>query len=769
MNCRRQLTIRALHGDVKAETSDKRRWKRRLRRDEWSMPPTASGWTRGSRLDAAGVAGVGGAQPSDQDATCLLWCERFRPKCVEELAVAPKKRVEIETWLCHAWETCSNSQFEAAPCAPQVALIWGPSGAGASATLDVLATQRFRATVVRWTCTDRYFDTELGSASVLESFLEFLLMVSNTPADEWRGNASFTQRSSVTHLRRQNQPGAERLGANASAGHHHDRYLAVVEDFPVGIQERDHAVYSSFQSRLLALLAGLRLPLAWILPSDPHWRARQIRFLFGGQAKLPDQLPPWVRHIEFLPVTERRIQTVLLQIAARLADARDADRFGRSSALEQITAELARRCAGDIRRAIQWMQFCFVGQAMEPIAAPGTKPTKRGRFLENWKCLSELMQHFEGNARIGLSHMIARILYDKHQAEEWQIDDEYCIDDIGRSCNADGDIGNITLPTTATECSMFLSALHENFVEHFVRIEDVALALADFSYADMMQRNKLDVEAVIALQVAVCGVRCANRCHAPARFRPIRLQPRRYGTHAIRPSSTLYDENVNDYRDATGLGRRPWEPAAFTMRSKATQLPCWTSPANDTLESAESTALFLDPIEDADSRPSRASENIGQPLRNECTRSATLLETTHVSTICAPWSSNRRRRYSVRVINDNALPMHSVSANASRISAEAGRAPGPWSDHEPAAAFAVGLASDEFGLSGEAHLPSSRRQRTSASGTSPSPAYESSVGEDTVRRARVSEALSPDIEPRDQVLHCLLDMYEKRTDHLCAS
>ncbi|KAF6001713.1 hypothetical protein F1559_002066 [Cyanidiococcus yangmingshanensis] len=571
-----------------------------------------------------------------RDVRSLLWCDAFRPCRVEELVIAPRKRVEIESWLSSCFEASADRLEHKFARPPQVGILWGPSGAGASTAIELLAKERFHATVVSWSTVDRCFDAETGYATVMESFFQFLIALSYAPS--LQPASAISSPSSIETTAARSSESTERL---AKRGHEtgSTRWLAIVEDFPVGANEHEEWADRSLQTYLLELLYQLAMPLVWIMPSDPQWRARQLRFLFGMQAKIPNQLPPWVRAIELRPATENRIQKVLLQISQELVVASIESDDAKASSVKRLARELARRSSGDVRQAIQMMQFCLMGQSTvsQDAAHWGRKRTRISVGPTFW---GALLPHLEENPSIGFCHSIARILYDKHQEEEWRSTDE-------RQSPA----SRVTLPTTASACAFFLAALHENFLDHFVSIEDATDALADFSIADLMQRDGRDASAEIAVQVAVCGVRCANRCHAPAAYRPVRLPTNRSlscsaGRFTARERRRMSDrcEGIPSAqlarRDTCSMERERW------MASSLGQ------PSDTFAWGLEQDALPHDRIQD-DDEDSTSGATKEASMGEACRIPSSRASDSNAASTCLDSSRSRRQRLAVRIVGEN--------------------------------------------------------------------------------------------------------------------
>jgi hypothetical protein len=623
--------------------------------------------------------------------------------------------------------------------------------------LELIASEQFHAGILRWSTTERCFDLENGYASVMESFFQYLLALSYMPSS---GHSSAPARPESIQTAVAHSAFASPTDAGLYQMATSDRWLAIVEDFPVGANDHEAWAGDSLRIHLLELLAQLSIPLAWILPNDPQWRSRQVRFLFGSEAKLPGQLPSWVCGIELRPATENRIHKALSCIRQELAPALLGSVASESA--ERLIRELAHRSAGDLRRAIQMMQFCLMGR---PLALP--TPThgnaSRSHTVTASAYWMRLLWHLEENAHIGLCHTIARILYDKHQAEEWQSEDWMKNRDGRIEHEPQALVSPFSLPNVASECALFLAILEENFLDHFVRVADAANALSDLSIADLIQGKGPDLSAEMAVQIAVCGVRCANQCHAPASFRPIRLPT---GRHPKQIIDRFLDSSTR-YLGRGYTGTLPllcqWGQTASFIKSELFDTWLHARMQDASKRPLRHESLSQDQIQDdledtwahTEAQGSHGAKQAGRSPSSACLEDA-----------CASRSQtfSKKRRLPVRIVGADAMAL-----SQSQSSGES------WAELQARASLQL-TASTQCAVTASSNQSVAILDETE-SGTEPKvPLHRAmtpanSVPRDALRRvgdqsqsAKTSVDLDLGFEQSDDLLHGLLDVYEKQVD-----
>ncbi|XP_064606495.1 cell cycle checkpoint protein RAD17-like [Liolophura sinensis] len=423
-----------------------------------------------------------------------LWSEKYCPQTKADLAVHPKKVGEVEMWF-------QNYQKKAGRACPLL-LLTGPAGCGKTATLKVLARE-MGLDIQEWInptnsgrsredwTVDSFTGKKLSdSESQVKVFQDFLL----------RANKYQT---------------LQIFGGSSSSGK-----VVIIEDFPNFFFKDPQ----SFHDVLRKYKQQGKCPLVFVVSDSASGQSNE-RLLFPPsiQAELN------ISNISFNPVA----MTLLTKLLTRIANSEDSQP-GKSNTFTKPTAtvveSIAMSCAGDIRGAVNALQFASLkgkgeivkGQVKVTKGTVKKGQTQRGKGLSKSKTDSGCGEGKEGalgfrDSSLFLFRALGRVLYAKRDPEDstqsltllpshlshhnrtpLQVNAEDVID----RCHISGDFFN--------------AYLHQNYLEFFSTIEDVERASEYFSIADFLtsQWAAKRLMDAYASSVAVRGLMHSN-CAGP--------------------------------------------------------------------------------------------------------------------------------------------------------------------------------------------------------------------------------------------------------------
>eukprot|EP00887_Chlorella_sp_A99_P000359 scaffold13.g359.t1 len=370
-----------------------------------------------TRAAGAPTAAPTAAPPSPAAVPGALWADKHAPRSEGDLVVHKKKVEEVRQWLEGQRATLGQ------PGVPRALVMSGPPGCGKSAVLGALAgALGFEHCEWQPPTPTLFYEFQytrsagLPYTSKLDSFEEFVLR-SKMPA------LSFQHSSSAADGGAGAAPdagGAARGGAAAAAGGGRAGgggrpKLVVVDDLPfaAGPAERE---------RLAAALGDLartsRFPLV-ICVTETSGKAQQERGLnaasgsFQGLHKDLVAVPEAAQaaSISFNPITALNTAKALRAVLER-------ERLSLPDAEVMAIAELAN---GDLRNALNTLQFVCTGQAAAPAKAPPKRGAKRkaagGRDAAAAAAVAGAARTqvaFAGrDSMLSLFHALGKLLYNK--------------------------------------------------------------------------------------------------------------------------------------------------------------------------------------------------------------------------------------------------------------------------------------------------------------------------------------------------------------------
>uniref|UniRef100_A0A8C5BTL0 RAD17 checkpoint clamp loader component n=1 Tax=Gadus morhua TaxID=8049 RepID=A0A8C5BTL0_GADMO len=392
-----------------------------------------------------------------------------------ELAVHKKKIEEVENWIrTHTDPTTSKGGI--------IALLTGPSGCGKSATVQVLAEELgFR--LQEWTNPSNVSEYRADPEAYRQTF---------EPASRFNGFLSTSQTGLFQEflLRANKYNCLQMVGEQGPK----DRKLILVEDFPNNFFRQP----GSLHDILRRFVKTRRCPLVFIvsenLSGDSH-----SRLLFPKE--IQEELS--ICNISFNPVAPTTMSKILLRIATLEA----AKTGGRLCVPDKDTLDiLCSGSSGDVRSAINSLQFSsLAGKLRSKEKGPGEAEQCIGGkdvSLFLFRALGKIL-HFKSPEEAE-QHKLPPHL-SEHQRHSLLIHPELVVERSHMSAE------------------FFNLYLHQNYLDFFSTVEDVARASEYLSDADFFTGEWASraVMAEYGSSVATRGLLHCNSAQAPVGFRPL--------------------------------------------------------------------------------------------------------------------------------------------------------------------------------------------------------------------------------------------------------
>uniref|UniRef100_A0A8C4Z2J7 RAD17 checkpoint clamp loader component n=1 Tax=Gadus morhua TaxID=8049 RepID=A0A8C4Z2J7_GADMO len=464
-------------------------------------PRKKKGETNSSAPRSSSLSVVQEPHQSDHN---VPWVDAHAPHSQAELAVHKKKIEEVENWIrTHTDPTTSKGGI--------IALLTGPSGCGKSATVQVLAEELgFR--LQEWTNPSNVSEYRADPEAYRQTF---------EPASRFNGFLSTSQTGLFQEflLRANKYNCLQMVGEQGPK----DRKLILVEDFPNNFFRQP----GSLHDILRRFVKTRRCPLVFIvsenLSGDSH-----SRLLFPKE--IQEELS--ICNISFNPVAPTTMSKILLRIATLEA----AKTGGRLCVPDKDTLDiLCSGSSGDVRSAINSLQFSSLAERglslpkKEKCLAvlPGKAACKRtqGKKRSKEKGPGEAEQCIGGkDVSLFLFRALGKILHFKSESPRKLSGQHKLPPHLSEHQRHSLLIHpELVVERSHMSAEFFNLYLHQNYLDFFSTVEDVARASEYLSDADFFTGEWASraVMAEYGSSVATRGLLHCNSAQAPVGFRPL--------------------------------------------------------------------------------------------------------------------------------------------------------------------------------------------------------------------------------------------------------
>lgn len=403
-----------------------------------------------------------------------LWCNTYAPSTQTELAVHKKKVEEVVFHL---------NAILSGKCRTPVVLLTGPCGAGKTATVRVLAKE-MGLDLQEW-----INPVQHDAVSMEDYRHEVSLFGSVASKSQSQMFRDFLLRANKY--------------ACVTADQQLKRKAILVEDFPNAFL-RDPGVFKDIVRSYCQ--KARQCPLVFIV-SDSQGSESCERKLFPRDFQMELNMVV----VSFNPITVTNISKILTKIAS--VEAKKNSKLGVNK--ETIT-ELAERNAGDIRAAINALQF-MNGKGRPQSKAKATLRTKK---LTKQASKSTKAARSGAKADIGdkdsslfLFRALGKVLYCKREEE---VSPPFLPDHLSHMQRPlPLEIPEEVVHRSHMSSELFTAFLHQNYLHFYYNVEDLVLATeylsdADYVSNDWVSRGTL---SEYSCSVATRGLMLSNGIH----------------------------------------------------------------------------------------------------------------------------------------------------------------------------------------------------------------------------------------------------------------
>ncbi|KAM4607375.1 cell cycle checkpoint protein RAD17 isoform 1-T2 [Polymixia lowei] len=437
------------------------------------------------------------------------WVDAHAPRSQAELAVHKKKIEEVENWFrAHADSKTSKGGA--------VLLLTGPSGCGKSAAVQVLA-QELGFSLQEWTNPSNLTEYSLDPDAHKHTF---------EPASRLGGLLTSSQTGLFQEfLLRANKYSCLQMAGEEEAKH---RKLILVEDFPNQFYRQP----ASLHDILRHFVKTGRCPLVFIV-SDSLSGDSSSRLLFPREVQ--EELN--ICTISFNPVAP----TTMMKVLSRIATVEAGKSGGRICVPDKAAVErLCSGSSGDIRSAINSLQFSSLADLSLEKGMSAMKKSRSAASLgktfpkeKRGKMQSKVMKERDAEQSIGgkdaslfLFRALGKILHCKRENPESTEDSKLL--NLPSHLSEHHRHRLLVDPELVVERShmsgeFFNLYLHQNYLDFFSEVEDVARATEYLSDADFLtgQWTYHNTMGEYGSSVATRGLLHSNSGQVSVGFRPL--------------------------------------------------------------------------------------------------------------------------------------------------------------------------------------------------------------------------------------------------------
>ncbi|KYQ93059.1 hypothetical protein DLAC_05670 [Tieghemostelium lacteum] len=376
-----------------------------------------------------------------------MWVDKFIPKTEEDLVVNKKKQTEVKLWLQDRLKEL-NDGIEIRE---KLLILTGPSGAGKSSLIRVLGNS-MQFEITDWEnppmvlTTDQNDQLTSPYAPQLEQFRNWLKFST-------RGASLFTK---------------SRLN------------VVLIEEYPnlSGPTQQEE-----FRKIFLQLLDSGRYPVVLVI-SDEN----------TGNSPLNQILPvyitskPTVKHVSFNCIPPVTLQKHLQKLAQL---------EGYPGIPTTQIESFVRDCAGDVRAAINSLQFYCVGklkQSSTSIKKPTSAKSKSKSLTtssDNATVNSnEFIEVKHRDSTYSLFHSIGKLLYNKRIPRSNIYDKDQCWYKEKYHRQIPENVPEEIFENSHADFQSFVGFVHENYLSFYQSIDEVSQSLDYLSDSDIMMNSE---------------------------------------------------------------------------------------------------------------------------------------------------------------------------------------------------------------------------------------------------------------------------------------
>ncbi|GAO51700.1 Rad17-domain-containing protein [Saitoella complicata NRRL Y-17804] len=435
-----------------------------------------------------------------------IWSEKYAPTASNTIAVHKKKVQDVRSWLEGVLSGCTRKRL---------LILTGPAGTGKTATVEVLAKEiGFETLEWRNPTNDGGVKDEIDHDSLSRKFSDFINRGDRYSSLEFAPSAR-PDNAFVT------PPTSTPPDSISSA----DRpKVILIEDIPNTFTTATNSK-RAFQEAISSYLLSPRQKYPMILiitETEPRgtedtWSSRND--VMSARTLLTREILEnrYVDVITFNPVAKTYILKALKIVL---------DKEGRRVALEIVEA-IAESAAGDIRSALNSLQFLATHNSLNTSSIAGLKGAKRKRgektgldalTAEQRRLIDTITSR---EAALGVFHAIGKVVYNKRigddaedppcpPREEWPGYPlpKHLLQYERRPSHVNPEL---LLQETSTESNMLLWAVHQNFPESCTdpdQLSDIldALSTADYFMPQTFQRKEAFTQETMAAMYGIGGV-----------------------------------------------------------------------------------------------------------------------------------------------------------------------------------------------------------------------------------------------------------------------
>lgn len=437
------------------------------------------------------------------------WVDTHVPRSQAELAVHKKKIEEVESWMRAQTYTSKGGA---------VLLLTGPSGCGKTATVQLLA-QELGLRVQEWANPTSQSEFSSDPHAYRQTF---------DPDSRFSGFCSSSQTGLFQEfLLRANKYNRLEMSGEGGAS---DRTLILVEDFPNQFYRQP----ASLHDILRRFVRTGRRPLVFIV-SDSLSGDSSSRLLFPKDVQ--EELS--IHSISFNPVAP----TSVMKVLSRIVTLEAGKSGGRVSVPDKASLELlCSGSSGDVRSAINSLQFSSCtdgrlengvwavkkGRAATSLGRAASRATRGKRKSKDSDRQGDGQAIGGKDASLFLFRALGKILYGKRESPDREGSEGSLQPSLPAHLAEHHRDRLLVDPELVVERShmsgeFFSLYLHQNYLDFFSGVEDVAraseyLSDADFLCAEWASRTTM---GEYGSSVATRGLLHSNSAHVSAGFRPL--------------------------------------------------------------------------------------------------------------------------------------------------------------------------------------------------------------------------------------------------------